>query len=108
MAKTRTSFQKGREKTGGNVKGSKHRSTEIRDYVKFEPVEKIAELLKSGNLKDSEKAKILVELSKYFYKTPKDQIDLNLNGGVEIQKVFIDQKTKAEAKEHIKEFIEND
>jgi len=101
-------FKKGHTKVGGKEKGSKHRSTEIRDYVKFEPVEKIVELLASGNLKDSEKAKILVELSKYFYKTPKDAIDVKLDGGVEVQKIFIDAKTKAEAKEHIKDFIEND
>ena len=101
-------FEKGHPKVGGNKKGSKHRSTEIRDYVKFEPVEKIADLLQNGKLKDSEKAKILVELSKYFYKTPKDQIDVNLGGGLEVQKIFIDEKTKAEAQEHIKDFIEND
>lgn len=101
-------FQKGHKKVGGKVKGSKHRSTEIRDYVKFEPVEKVVELLENGSLKDSEKAKILVELSKYFYKTPKDAIDVNLGGGVEVQKIFIDKETKEEAKQHIKDFIDND
>lgn len=33
-----------------------------------------------------------------------DQV-INLNGGVEVQKVFIDEATKKETQKHIKEFI---
>lgn len=40
-------------------------------------------------------------------KEPEAQ-NINLNGGVEVQKVFIDEATKKEAKKHIKDFIEND
>ena len=64
-------FQKGHKKTGGNKKGSKHRSTEIRDYVQCEPREKVIDLLENGDIKESEKAKIWMEVCKYFYKTPK-------------------------------------
>lgn len=71
-------FQKGHKKTGGKVKGSKHRSTEIRDYVQCEPIEKVIDLLENGDIKESEKAKIWMEICKYFYKTPKDAIDLNV------------------------------
>lgn len=35
----------------------------------------------------------------------KPKQDINLNGGVEIQKVFIDEATKKETQQHIKEFI---
>lgn len=34
--------------------------------------------------------------------------NINLNGGLEVQKVFIDEATKKEAQKHIKDFIEND
>lgn len=33
--------------------------------------------------------------------------NINLNGGVEVQKIFIDEKTKQETKKHIKEFIDD-
>ena len=77
-------FQKGRKKTGGNVKGSKHRSTEIRDYVKCEPIEKVIDLLENGDIKESEKAKIWMEVCKYFYKTPKNDINLEVNSAPQI------------------------
>lgn len=72
-------FKKGHKKVGGNVKGSKHKSTEIRDFVKDEPIEKVIDLLDNGNIKDTDKAKIWMEVCKYFYKTPKDSINLNVN-----------------------------
>ena len=100
-------FQKGHKKVGGNVKGSKHKSTEIRDFVKDEPIEKVIELLENGQIKDTDKAKIWMEVCKYFYKTPKDQIDLKLSGGLEVQKVFIDEKTKKNTDAHIDEFIDD-
>lgn len=39
-------------------------------------------------------------------KEPEAQ-NINLNGGVEVQKVFIDDATKKAAKKHIKEFIDS-
>lgn len=99
-------FEKGHKKVGGNVKGSKHKSTEIRDFVKDEPIEKVINLLETGNIKDTDKAKIWMEVCKYFYKTPKDQIDIKLNGGLEVQKVFIEEKTKKLTDKHIDEFID--
>lgn len=53
----------------------------------------------NGNLKNA------IELLK-IAKEPEKQ-EINLNGGVEIQKVFIDEATKKEAKRHIKEFIDD-
>ena len=37
-------------------------------------------------------------------KEPEAQ-NINLNGGVEVQKVFIDEKTKKEVDKHVKDFI---
>ena len=105
MPKGIKGFQKGRTKTGGNTKGSIHRSTEIRNYVEKEPIQELMSILEKGNLKDVEKAKIWADICKYFYKSPKDDINLNLNGGVEIQKVFIDEKTKKATDKHIDDFI---
>lgn len=44
-----------------------------------------------------------------FFNTIKESEDknINLNGGVEVQKVFIDEKTKEEAKKHIEEFLDD-
>ncbi|MBE7084257.1 MAG: hypothetical protein E7373_06640 [Clostridiales bacterium] len=51
----------------------------------------------NGNLKNA------IELLK-IAKEPEKQ-EINLNGGVEVQKVFIDEATKKETQKHIKEFI---
>jgi hypothetical protein len=51
----------------------------------------------NGNLKNA------IELLK-IAKEPEKQ-EINLNGGVEIQKVFIDEATKKETQKHIKDFI---
>ena len=40
-------------------------------------------------------------------KEPEAQ-NINLNGGVEVQKIFIDAKTKKEVDKHVKDFINND
>ena len=98
-------FQKGHKKVGGKVKGSKHKSTEIRDFVKGEPINEVIALLGKDTIRDTDKAKIWMEICKYFYRTPKDDINLNLNGGIEVQKVFIDEKTKKATDKHIDDFI---
>lgn len=98
-------FKKGHKKVGGKVKGSVHKSTEIRDYVKDEPIEKVIELLQIGNIKDTDKAKIWMEICKYFYKTPKDSFNLTLDGSLEVQKIFIDEATKKKTDKHIDEFL---
>ena len=49
------------------------------------------------------KYKNAIELLK-IAKEPEAQ-NINLNGGVEVQKVFIDEATKKETQKHIKEFI---
>ena len=72
-------FKKGHKKVGGNVKGSKHKSTEIRDFVKVEPIEKVIDLLENGEIKDADRAKIWMEICKYFYKTPKDKLEVDVN-----------------------------
>ena len=63
-------------------------------------VQNIKEEVESGINKNA------IELLKII-KEPEAQ-NINLNGGVEVQKVFIDAETKAEVKKHIKDFIEND
>ena len=69
----------------------------------------IAKLLNKENVTPQE-LKIALDALEFLRDSsgqkPTDKKEIS--GGVEIQKVFIDQKTKAEAKEHIKDFIEND
>lgn len=57
----------------------------------------VAEEVQEGKYKNA------IELLK-IAKEPEDK-NINLNGGVEIQKVFIDEATKKETQKHIKEFI---
>jgi len=67
----------------------------------FKTVDKVVE----GVNKEIENGvyKNAIELLK-IAKEPEDK-NINLNGGVEIQKVFIDEATKKETQQHIKEFI---
>lgn len=58
----------------------------------------VAEEVAQGNYKNG------IELLK-IAKEPETQ-NINLNGGVEIQKVFIDAETKKKTKEHIQDFID--
>lgn len=50
------------------------------------------------------KAKELIELIKLGCENETQKI--NLDGGVEVQKVFIDAETKKKTQEHIKDFID--
>lgn len=67
----------------------------------FKTVDKVVE----GVNKEIENGvyKNAIELLK-IAKEPEKQ-EINLNGGVEIQKVFIDEATKKETQKHIKDFI---
>jgi hypothetical protein len=67
----------------------------------FKTVDKVVE----GVNKEIENGvyKNAIELLK-IAKEPEKQ-EINLNGGVEVQKVFIDEATKKETQKHIKEFI---
>lgn len=59
----------------------------------------VAEEVQEGKYKNA------IELLK-IAKEPEDK-NINLNGGVEVQKVFIDEATKKETQKHIKEFIDD-
>lgn len=80
-------FQSGqpRPKNAGIKKGTKHKSTEIRDFVKCEPIEKVIDLLEHGDIKDADRAKIWIEICKYFYKKPEGEVDVNISSGLEIK-----------------------
>ena len=69
----------------------------------FKTVDKVVE----GVNKEIENGvyKNAIELLK-IAKEPEKQ-EINLNGGVEVQKVFIDEATKKETQKHIKEFIDD-
>ena len=61
-------------------------------------VQNIKEEVESGNNKNA------IDFFKAI-KEPDDQT-INLNGGVELQKVFIDEKTKKQTDKHIDDFID--
>ena len=71
--------------------------------MKEEPISKVIDLLENGQIKDTDKAKIWMEVCKYFYKVPKDQLEIT--GGLEVQKVFISPELHEKTLEHIKQVI---
>ena len=95
------------QKSEGQIERSKKNNIICTARTLFENADILPELV-NGIKKEVENGNYKNALD--FFKAIKepDAQDINLNGGVEVQKVFIDETTKKEAKQHIKDFIKND
>ena len=69
----------------GRKAGTKNKSTQFKEFVRCEPAQKVVELLEHGNLKDKERLDGWLEICKYFYTKPTEDVNLNFGNNLEIK-----------------------
>lgn len=92
-------------KSNGQIEKAKNRNLLYSARTLFDNADILPDLVNNLKKEVSEgNNKNTIEFLKII-KEPETQ-NINLNGGVEVQKVFIDAETKQKTKQHIQDFID--
>lgn len=83
-----------RPANAGRKKGTKNKSTEVKEDLSCKPAKEVERILLSGELKPKDELWGWLELCKLYYKKPDDTMDLTINTTPQI--VVSNENVKAE------------